>query len=382
MSGGLRRQPEHVSGAEERVQRAAKAVASGGTVVVTDDADDQSSGCLILAAEHATPQNLAFMVRHTSGFVCVAMLEEDCDRLGLPPMVRKNHDRPTTSFRVTTDAVGSGTGISARDRSRTIARLGSRSSVPTDFTRPGHVVPLAAQAGGVLERSGQTEAAVDLAVLAGRAPAGALCKIVSRERPTAMARGKELSRFAEEHELELLHIADLAAVLGGQSSVRRGPAVSLRTRFGDFCAVGYVGSQDGAEHLALTRGSVKGAAPVYVHLECLVGDALRSQGCSCRRDLDVAMATIDLAGCGAVIYLRPPQAQPGCITAGRTLDDRSAAQTAGILVDLGLRSRVPPLACRTTGWLTEELQPQDWPAPSTCTRTADLSSESQPFVSA
>lgn len=380
MSGHQGLQAGHVGEAEARVQRAVEAMAAGRPVVVADDADRENEGDLVLAAEHATAERLAFIVRHSSGFVCVAMPEDDCVRLGLPPMVHNNRDRFSTAYRVTVDAVGCGTGISARDRARTIARLGSRSSVPTDFTRPGHVVPLAARAGGVLERRGHTEAAVDLAVMAGCTPAGALCEIVSRERPAAMAHGEELRRFADDHGLEFLSIADLATVRGGLSCVRRGPAVSLPTDHGDFCAVGYAGFQDGVEHLALTRGSLDGKALVYVHVECVTGEVLRSRACVCRRDLDEAMAAIALAGRGVVIYLRPPRALPGCVTAGRALDGRSTTQLAGILFDLGLGSRIPLHVRWTPGWLPAE--PQDRSLPSMCTRTTDPSEESQPFLSA
>lgn len=197
--------------AEERVRAAVAAVTAGRPVVVVDDADRENEGDLVFAATAATPALVAFTVRHTSGFVCVALPGESCDRLRLGPMHAGGGDRFGTAYRVAVDLRGTGTGISASARAATIAALGDPASRATDFARPGHVVPLRARSGGVLARRGHTEAAVDLSRLAGLPAAGALCEIVSVERPGEMARGAELERFAAEHRLVLVSIADLVA---------------------------------------------------------------------------------------------------------------------------------------------------------------------------
>lgn len=195
--------------AEHRVSAALEALAAGRAVVVTDHRDRENEGDLIFAAEFATPELVAFTVRHTSGFVCVSLPGDTCDRLGLVPMVQANQDRYRTAYQVTVDLLGTGTGISARSRAETIAALGSETSKPGDFSRPGHVVPLRARPGGVLERPGHTEAALDLTRLAGLTPAGALCEIVSVDRPGQMARGEELASFAADHDLVYLSVDDI-----------------------------------------------------------------------------------------------------------------------------------------------------------------------------
>src|SRR6185312_12063449 len=194
------------------IERAVKDIAAGHAVIVVDDEDRENEGDLIFAAEFATPELVAFMVRYTSGYICVPVTEEEADRLDLPPMFRTNQDRRGTAYTVTVDArEGGTTGISASDRARTIRLLADPGAGPSDFTRPGHVVPLRAKAGGVLRRPGHTEAAVDLARLAGLRPAGALCEVVSERDPAQMARTQELRAFADAHELAMISIADLIA---------------------------------------------------------------------------------------------------------------------------------------------------------------------------
>jgi len=335
-----------------RVLEAVAAIAAGRPVVVVDDADREDEGDLIFAAACATPALVAFTVRHTSGFLCVALPGNECDRLALPPMHHRDGDRFGTAYRVTVDLRGTGTGISATARAGTIAALASPGSVAEDFVRPGHVVPLMARPGGVLGRRGHTEAAVDLARLAGLPAAGALSEIVSRERPGEMARGAELERFATEHDLVLLPIADLVAHRRRtEPQVRRAATTGLPTEHGSFVAVGYEGLLDGAEHLALVAGTVDDGRPVPVHLhtECLLGDVLRSTACTCRRSLDEAMTSFAAHGRGVVVYLRRPGRTRTC----GTLDPCDAAGLTGvaewILTDLGVKAVPVPVSTRIAG---------------------------------
>jgi len=330
-----------------RVSAALAAIAAGRPVVVIDDADRENEGDLIFAANLATPQLVAFTVRHTSGFVCVALPEDDCDRLHLPPMHHDNADRFRTAYRVTVDVRGSGTGISAASRAATIAALGSPAATAHDFVRPGHVVPLMAQPGGVLTRPGHTESAVDLARLAGLPPAGALCEIVSRDHPGEMARGPELERFAREHDLVLISVADIIGFrLRTEQQVQRVVTTSLPTEFGPFHAVGYRGCSDGAEHVALVAGALSDVdedSPVHVHTECLSGDVLRSSRCECRRALDEAMLRFGADGRGIVVYLRPAGGAAACALLDRTISTSpvTTAATDWILADLGVRAMAP-----------------------------------------
>ncbi|GAA4692025.1 hypothetical protein GCM10023215_31310 [Pseudonocardia yuanmonensis] len=326
--------------AEQRVRDALAALAAGDPVVVVDDADRENEGDLIFAATLATPALVAFTVRHTSGFVCVALPGEDCDRLGLSPMHRANQDRYRTAYQVTVDLAGTGTGISASARAATIAALGSAGSSAADFVRPGHVVPLRARPGGVLTRPGHTEAAVDLARLAGLPPAGALCEIVSRDRPGEMARAAELERFATEHDLVLISVADLIRYRRRtEPQVRRVVETSLPTDHGRFRAVGYASTHDDAEHVALIAGPVDDTVPVHVHTECLTGDVLRSTVCSCRRGLDAAMARFAAEGRGIVVYLRPAGRARACdLFDPPGIDLAGGTAAVWILSDLGVRA--------------------------------------------
>ncbi|MEU0507725.1 3,4-dihydroxy-2-butanone-4-phosphate synthase [Amycolatopsis sp. NPDC006125] len=266
---------------DKRVRSALSAIAAGRPVVVVDDQNRENEGDLIFAAELATPKLVAFTVRHTSGFLCVALAGEACDRLNLAPMTHANQDRYQTAYQVTVDLVGTGTGISAKSRAATIAALGSDNANPEDFSRPGHVVPLRARAGGVLERPGHTEAAVDLARLAGRTPAGALCEIVSVDRPTEMAKGEELARFALQHGLVHLSVADIIDYrLRHETRFTRVTEATLPTSFGRFRALGYSEYLSGNEYLALVAGTGDGRVPVYVHTECLCGDVFGAVSCT------------------------------------------------------------------------------------------------------
>ncbi|WP_402465597.1 bifunctional 3,4-dihydroxy-2-butanone-4-phosphate synthase/GTP cyclohydrolase II [Isoptericola aurantiacus] len=297
------------AGLRARVERAVAAVAAGRPVVVVDDADRENEGDLIFAAEAATPELMGFTVRHTSGLVCVAADGATLDRLGLPLMVARNRDAFRTAYTVTVDAAdGVTTGISGSDRARTARVLAAAGTVPTDLTRPGHVLPLRARDGGVLVRRGHTESAVDLARLAGRGTSGVLAELTHDDG--TMMRRPALEEFAAEHGLELISVADLAAyrrqteVLVDRLAVTR-----LPTRHGTFTAVGYRDRLTGAEHVALVAGplaDLDDGEPVLtrVHSECLTGDAFGSLRCDCGPQLDAALRAVQEAGRGVVVYLR------------------------------------------------------------------------------
>src|SRR2546423_2200173 len=247
-----------MSGAFGTIEEAVAAVAAGQPVVVVDDEDRENEGDLILAAELATPELIAFMVRYASGYICAPLTEADADRLDLPPMYHTNQDRRGTAYTVTVDArEGVSTGISAADRAHTITLLADPLAKATDFTRPGHVVPLRAKDGGVLRRPGHTEAAVDLAVLAGLRPAGVLCEVVSEKDPAGMARSEELRVFADEHDLALISIADLIAYRKRfEKLVTRIASARVPLRYGEFTAVGYASGDDQREHVAAVFGDI------------------------------------------------------------------------------------------------------------------------------
>lgn len=290
------------------IEQAIKDIAAGRPVIVVDDEDRENEGDLIFAAQHATPELLAFMVRYTSGYVCAPLTGADCDRLDLPPMYHTNQDRRGTAYTVTVDArEGVGTGISAADRAHTIRQLADPTSKATDFTRPGHVVPLRAKDGGVLRRAGHTEAAVDLARLAGLYPAGVLCEIVSQKDDGHMARGDELAVFAADHELTMVTIADLIAYRRRhEKQVERVAEARIPTGFGEFRAIGYLAELTPAEHIALVYGDLGDGHDVLVrvHSECLTGDVLGSLRCDCGPQLRASLQRVAAEGRGVVLYVR------------------------------------------------------------------------------
>jgi 3,4-dihydroxy 2-butanone 4-phosphate synthase/GTP cyclohydrolase II len=288
------------------IERAIKEIALGRPVIVVDDEDRENEGDLIFAAEHATTELLAFMVRHTSGYVCVPLPEAEADRLELPPMYRVNQDRRGTAYTVTVDArEGVSTGISAADRAQTIRLLAAASTSPADLSRPGHVVPLRAKEGGVLRRPGHTEAAIDLAVLAGLRPAGVLCELVNDDG--SMMRLPDLRVFAAEHDLALVSIADLVAYRRRtEKQVERAAEARIPTDHGVFRAVGYVSTFDQAEHVALVYGDLGDGEDVLVrvHSECLTGDVFGSLRCDCGPQLQAALQRVANEGRGVVLYVR------------------------------------------------------------------------------
>jgi 3,4-dihydroxy 2-butanone 4-phosphate synthase/GTP cyclohydrolase II len=312
------------------VQAAIEAIRRGGMIVVVDDEDRENEGDLIVAAERATPEALAFMVRHGSGIVCVAMERDRLEQLELPLMSDDGSEAMGTAFTLTVDARhGTTTGVSAADRARTIEVLIAPDSVPDDLRRPGHVFPLRSKRGGVLERAGHTEAAVDLARLAGFEPAGVLCELVNEDG--TMSRLPELRAFAAEHDLPLLSIADLIAYRSASETlVRRGATTSLPTRYGDFAASAYVDLHE-RTHLALVLGDIAGPEPVLVrvHAECFPGDMLGGGLCDCGEQLELALEAIADEGAGVVVYIRDSER--------RELGRRH--ETAGDGVTLGLDAR-------------------------------------------
>ena len=279
------------------------AVARGDFVLVVDDAERENEGDLIIAAEKVTAAAIAFMVRFTSGLICMPMTGDRLDELDLPLMVARNTDTRHTAFTVSVDyAPETTTGISAHDRAATIRALTDPQARAENFTRPGHVFPLRYTRGGVLRRPGHTEAAVDLAHLAGLAPAGVLCELVNDDG--SMARGEDLESFAADHDILLVSIGDLIAYRRRtEELIRRVAQARIPTRYGDFTAVGYESLVDGSEHLALTMGDITGTEVlVRLHSECLTGDVFRSQRCDCGSQLEEALRLVGEDGSGVVVY--------------------------------------------------------------------------------
>jgi len=289
-----------------RIQSALAALARGQPVVVADHPGRENEGDLIVAAEKITPELVAFIVRHTTGIVCVALLPERLEELELPLMVRENTEAQRTAFTVTVDwKHGTTTGVSAADRAATIRALADPTSPASGFARPGHIFPLRSEPLGVLARPGHTEAATDLVRLAGLTPAGVLCEIVNEDG--SMARGAQLEEFARKHRLPYLTIPELITYRRQHERLVKKVATSrLPTRHGDFTAHVYQSLLDGAEHLALVRGDVSGRDRVLVrvHSECLTGDILGSLRCDCGQQLDHALARVAREDSGVVLYLR------------------------------------------------------------------------------
>jgi 3,4-dihydroxy 2-butanone 4-phosphate synthase/GTP cyclohydrolase II len=288
------------------VEDAIAAIARGEIVVVVDDEDRENEGDLIMAAEFATAEKMAFFIRHTSGVICAPITEHRADQLDLPLMVSQNTEAMRTAFTVSVDyRDGTTTGISAQDRALTIRALVDGRAQAADFARPGHIFPLRARPGGVLKRAGHTEAAVDLARLAGLNEGGVLCEIVNDDG--TMARVPALQQFSKEHGLVFISIADLVRYRRRKEKlVTRFAEATIPTRYGDFQAVVYEAMLDGEQHVAFVRGvpTPDDDVLVRVHSECLTGDIFGSLRCDCGPQLDLALAHIAETGRGVLVYLR------------------------------------------------------------------------------
>lgn len=290
------------------VEQAIRDIAAGRPVVVVDDEDRENEGDLVVAAEKATPEIVAFMMSECRGLICAPMESAELERLELPQMVDHNTESMRTAFTVSVDASpahGVTTGISAADRATTLQLLAGGAAQPGDFVRPGHVFPLRAQPGGVLVRNGHTEAAVDLARLAGLRPAGAIVEIAGEDG--VMLRLPELIPFARKHGLTIISIEDLIAYRRrSEPTVRREAEVRLPTTFGEFTAYGYRSTVDGVEHVAFVHGDIGDGEDllVRIHSECLTGDIFNSLRCDCGPQLQASLERITEEGRGIVVYLR------------------------------------------------------------------------------
>jgi 3,4-dihydroxy 2-butanone 4-phosphate synthase/GTP cyclohydrolase II len=292
----------------DTVEEALEAIGRGEMVIVADDEDRENEGDLVCAAECVTPEIINFMATHGRGLICLSLSAERVEQLVLPSMADQTTESQDTAFMVSIDATpahGVSTGISASDRAQTIKVAIDPATKPEDLRRPGHVFPLRAKPGGVLQRVGQTEASVDLARMAGLAPAGVICEILNDDG--TMARRPELEEFARRHSLKFVTVAQIISHrLKTERLVHRVAEAQLPTEYGTFQVAAYANDVDRREHVALVKGDVEGKEDVLVrmHSECLTGDVFHSQRCDCGEQLVASMRRIEEEGCGVVVYMK------------------------------------------------------------------------------
>jgi 3,4-dihydroxy 2-butanone 4-phosphate synthase/GTP cyclohydrolase II len=287
------------------IEEAIKDIKDGKMVIVIDDPDRENEGDLLIAAEKVTPEAINFMARFGRGLICMPLEGERLRELKIESMVEKNTDNHETAFTVSVDYIGTTTGISAHERALTIQKILKGDSVAEDFRRPGHIFPLEAREGGVLKRVGHTEAAVDLAKMAGLKPAGVICEIMSEDG--AMARTEELLEFGRLHNIKVITIADLVKYRRRtEVLVEKAAEIDMPTKYGDFKMYGFVNKLNGEHHVALVKGEINENNPILtrLHSECLTGDVLGSKRCDCGEQLAEALRKIEEDGCGILLYMR------------------------------------------------------------------------------
>lgn len=287
------------------IEEAIEDIKQGKIIVVVDDEDRENEGDLLMAAERVTPEAINFMAKYGRGLICMPILGNRLKTLDIPQMVQHNTDNHQTAFTVSIDAIETTTGISAQERAFTIQKVLDPDTKASDFRKPGHVFPLEARKGGVLKRAGHTEAAVDLARLAGLYSAGVICEIMNEDG--TMARTPELMNFVAEHDLKIITIADLIAYRRkNEMLIEHVTEANMPTKYGDFKIIGYVNKLNGEHHVALVKGNVDDGEPVLVrvHSECLTGDAFGSMRCDCGEQYAAAMEQINKEGRGILVYMR------------------------------------------------------------------------------